>query len=212
MSLTLRTAGVSASTSLPIAARNVCCGPCTRSRSQKNWASTRATASVGKGALALLAVVVLDRKAAHAVLLVGLVTVVMHLAFRGYVYMYLRHQRVAKLYQFTRALSGSVEATQISERAAREARDLLRAQAAELALHGAVEHVVRYDGGGNLTVGTIRMADAPVIVVVNDSHDLYPGILRRAGLELETRSTRHVNRRTGFRAGEFYEDVLVCRA
>ena len=30
--------------------------------------------------------------------------------------------------------------------------------------------------------------------------------------EAEERITRHVNRRTGRRAGEFFEDVLVCRA
>ena len=52
---------------------------------------------------------------------------------------------------------------------------------------------------------------SPVIVVVNDSHGLYPEILARAGLRLEERITRHVNRRTGRRAGEFFEDVLVCR-
>jgi hypothetical protein len=51
----------------------------------------------------------------------------------------------------------------------------------------------------------------PVVIVVNDSRDLYPAILSRAGLTLEERLTRHVNRRTGLRAGEFYEDVLVCR-
>jgi adenine-specific DNA methylase len=51
---------------------------------------------------------------------------------------------------------------------------------------------------------------APVIVVVNDSRELYPEILKRAGLDLEERLTRHVNRRTGRRAGEFFEDVLVC--
>ena len=49
------------------------------------------------------------------------------------------------------------------------------------------------------------------MIVVNDSHALYPEILERAGLELEERLTRHVNRRTGRRAGEFFEDVLVCR-
>jgi hypothetical protein len=53
-------------------------------------------------------------------------------------------------------------------------------------------------------------AGAPVIVVVNDSQALYPGILERSGLALEERLTRHVNRRTGRRAGEFFEDVLVC--
>jgi hypothetical protein len=51
----------------------------------------------------------------------------------------------------------------------------------------------------------------PVIVVVNDSHDLYPSILERSGLRLEERIRRHVNRRTGRRAGEYFEDVLVCR-
>jgi hypothetical protein len=52
---------------------------------------------------------------------------------------------------------------------------------------------------------------APILVVVNDRRDLYPEILRRAGLQLEERRRRHVNRRTGRRAGEYYEDVLVAR-
>ena len=51
----------------------------------------------------------------------------------------------------------------------------------------------------------------PVLIVVNDRRDLYPGILERAGLRLEDRLRRHVNRRTGRRAGEFFEDVLVAR-
>lgn len=53
---------------------------------------------------------------------------------------------------------------------------------------------------------------APVLVVVNDRRDLYPEILDRAGLRLEARLRRHVNRRTGRRAGEYFEDVLVARA
>jgi hypothetical protein len=53
---------------------------------------------------------------------------------------------------------------------------------------------------------------APVLIVVNDRRDLYPAILERAGLELVDRLRRHVNRRTGRRAGEFFEDVLVARA
>jgi len=52
---------------------------------------------------------------------------------------------------------------------------------------------------------------APVLIVVNDRRDLYPEILERAGLVLEQRLRRHVNRRTGWRAGEFFEDVLVAR-
>jgi DNA modification methylase len=52
---------------------------------------------------------------------------------------------------------------------------------------------------------------APVLIVVNDRRDLYPEILERSGLVLEQRLRRHVNRRTGRRAGEFFEDVLVAR-
>ena len=53
--------------------------------------------------------------------------------------------------------------------------------------------------------------DAWVLIVVNDSQNLYPEILDNAGLVLEDRITRHVNRRTGRRAGEYFEDVLVCQ-
>ncbi len=53
---------------------------------------------------------------------------------------------------------------------------------------------------------------APLLIVVNDGCDLYPEILDRAGLRLEQRLRRHVNRRTGRRAGEFFEDVLVAYA
>jgi len=52
---------------------------------------------------------------------------------------------------------------------------------------------------------------APILIVVNDRRDLYPEILARAGLQLEARLRRHVNRRTGRRAGEYFEDVLVAR-
>jgi hypothetical protein len=49
-----------------------------------------------------------------------------------------------------------------------------------------------------------------VVIVVNDRRGLFPGILDRAGLRLEQRYSRHVNRRTGRRAGEYFEDVLVA--
>ena len=54
-------------------------------------------------------------------------------------------------------------------------------------------------------------ARAPVVIVVHDRRDLYPQILERAGLQLEERLRRHVNRRTGRRAGEFFEDILIAR-
>jgi hypothetical protein len=53
---------------------------------------------------------------------------------------------------------------------------------------------------------------ARVVIVINDRRELYPEILDRAGLVIETRYRRHVNRRTGRRAGEFFEDVIVARS
>jgi len=53
--------------------------------------------------------------------------------------------------------------------------------------------------------------DAPVAIVVNDRRGLYPEILERAGLALEERLVRHVNRRTGRRAGEYFEEILIAR-
>jgi len=52
---------------------------------------------------------------------------------------------------------------------------------------------------------------ARVCVVVNDRRGLYPEILRRAGLRLDQRLERHVNRRTGRRAGEYFESILICQ-
>ena len=71
-----------------------------------------------------------------------------------------------------------------------------------------------YSDGIVATFENVRRSlrrDAPVAIVVNDRRNLYPEILERAGLSLERRHRRHVNRRTGRRAGEFFEDVLVCR-
>jgi len=59
--------------------------------------------------------------------------------------------------------------------------------------------------------GSLRRG-APLLVVVNDRRELYPDVLARAGLRLDGRYRRHVNRRTGLRAGEYFEDVLVARA
>jgi hypothetical protein len=58
-----------------------------------------------------------------------------------------------------------------------------------------------------------REALAPggrIVIVVNDRRGLYDGILADAGLRLGERTARHVNRRTGRRNGEYYEDVLVA--
>jgi DNA methylase len=59
--------------------------------------------------------------------------------------------------------------------------------------------------------GDVLRPRGRIVVVVNDRRELYPEILERAGLALEHRYQRHVNRRTGRRAGEYFEDVLVAR-
>jgi hypothetical protein len=53
--------------------------------------------------------------------------------------------------------------------------------------------------------------DGKVVIVVNDSRALYADILDRSGLVLEARHRRHVNRRTGRCAGEYFEEILVAR-
>ena len=62
-----------------------------------------------------------------------------------------------------------------------------------------------------LNARSVLRRGAPILIVVNDRRELYPEILERAGLRLEERLRRHVNRRTGRRAGEYFEDVLVAR-
>ncbi len=58
--------------------------------------------------------------------------------------------------------------------------------------------------------GAALQPDAAVVIVVNDRRELYPEILERSGLRLVDRLERHVNRRTGRRAGEYFESILVA--
>lgn len=50
-----------------------------------------------------------------------------------------------------------------------------------------------------------------MVVVVHDRRDLYDEIGKRLGVKTEYRLGRHVNRRTGRRATDFFEDVIVWR-
>lgn len=50
-----------------------------------------------------------------------------------------------------------------------------------------------------------------MVVVVHDRRDLYDDIGAELGVTTEFRLERHVNRRTGRRAGDFFEDVIVWR-
>ena len=50
-----------------------------------------------------------------------------------------------------------------------------------------------------------------LVVIVHDRRDLYRQIAERLNFEVETELRRHVNRRTGRRAGEFFESIFVWR-
>ena len=58
--------------------------------------------------------------------------------------------------------------------------------------------------------GVSARPERPCVIVVNDRRELYPEILERSGLRLDDRLERHVNRRTGRRAGEYFESVLIA--
>jgi len=53
--------------------------------------------------------------------------------------------------------------------------------------------------------------DGRMVVIVNDKQGLYDEIRAASGMLEESRLERHVNRRTGRRASDFYESVLVWR-
>jgi hypothetical protein len=75
--------------------------------------------------------------------------------------------------------------------------------------------IEEYVGGVAAVLANARSSLAlggRLCIVVNDRRDLYPQILRRSGLRLVDRHERHVNRRTGRRAGEYYESILVAVA
>jgi len=50
-----------------------------------------------------------------------------------------------------------------------------------------------------------------IIVIAGDHHHLYDEIAQMSNLEIEDTVKRHVNRRTGRRATEFYESVFIWR-
>ena len=54
-------------------------------------------------------------------------------------------------------------------------------------------------------------AGGMVVIVIDDSRGLYDTILDRAGLTVVDRRRRHVNRRTGRRQGEFFEEIILAR-
>ena len=52
--------------------------------------------------------------------------------------------------------------------------------------------------------------DSNFIIVVNDKLGLYDDIIQESGMHMKKRLYRNVNRRSGRRATDFNEDILVC--
>jgi hypothetical protein len=52
---------------------------------------------------------------------------------------------------------------------------------------------------------------AYLIVIAGDRYGLYETIAEKCGVNVEAIVRRHVNRRTGRRSSEFYEDVFIWR-
>lgn len=61
----------------------------------------------------------------------------------------------------------------------------------------------------NIVESTFR-ADSTFTIVVYDKCGLYEDIVADAGLHIRDRLRRSVNRRSGRRASDLYEDILVC--
>ena len=58
---------------------------------------------------------------------------------------------------------------------------------------------------------TSLAANALAIIVIDDKRALYDRILAEAGFVVTDRRKRHVNRRTGRRQGEFFEEIISAR-
>ena len=53
--------------------------------------------------------------------------------------------------------------------------------------------------------------DGVVVIVVHDKDELYRDLAPAIGFKQQETLTRHVNRRTCRRAGDFFEEILIWR-
>ncbi|MEN3335101.1 MAG: hypothetical protein V7641_4466 [Blastocatellia bacterium] len=53
--------------------------------------------------------------------------------------------------------------------------------------------------------------DGVVVIIVHDKNELYRDLAPQIGYRIEEKLERHVNRRTGRRAGDFFEEILIWR-
>lgn len=64
----------------------------------------------------------------------------------------------------------------------------------------------------NITESSFDRKNGSFIIVVNDKLDLYNEIVSDAGMIIQKRLCRNVNRRSGRRATSFNEDILICKS
>lgn len=53
--------------------------------------------------------------------------------------------------------------------------------------------------------------DGVVVIVIHDKNNLYKELAPKIGYKLEEKLVRHVNRRTGRRAADFFEEVMIWK-
>ena len=53
--------------------------------------------------------------------------------------------------------------------------------------------------------------DGVVVIIVHDKNELYRDLASQIGYRMDEKLERHVNRRTGRRAGDFFEEILIWR-
>ncbi len=74
--------------------------------------------------------------------------------------------------------------------------------------------IANYKRGISKTIKNIQESsfdkNSRFIIIVNDKLSLYEDIVTDGGLTIKKRLTREVNRRSGRRASNFNEDILVC--
>lgn len=169
-----------------------------------NWAGLKPVAVVLAGvsvlnvAVGRLAVVALWWDPVAAIPLLG-IAVALGVGYRTYGDLRRRHADLERIYRFSRAVSGLVDADQMIYAVLSEAKDLLRSGLAELALQGP----------GGITRYTLS-GDGPVVRIVQPGlHPLQAAVVSAGGGVLAPRATAEMAWTQGLTACGFRDAVAA---
>jgi diguanylate cyclase (GGDEF)-like protein len=169
-----------------------------------NWAGLKPVAVVLAGvsvlnvAVGRVAVVALWWDPVAAVPLLG-IAVALGVGYRTYGDLRRRHADLERIYRFSRAVSGLVDADQMIYAVLSEAKDLLRSGLAELAMQGR----------GGMTRYTLS-GDGPVVRIVQPGlHPLQAAVVSAGGGVLAPRATADIALTEGLRACGFRDAVAA---